>query len=344
MNKIFYCLFLLFAVSITTVYANDTYTFNPEFPDGLENTVVNPTMQTHIYPIIKNNLLTTNYVVPAGYNLVITSIVLSNEEKGLKIKPSGETTSIMVINESDKFNRLILGAGDTLSASSDYSIINGYLSIANVIPITKNNLFSNNYTVPDNKTLFISQTGLYGDDKYISIRPAITAPTITPIISDSVTVASKNIDTGIYFYKVTFYSELTGLESLAATSDTYTLTDTTAVALITFLDTTTTNMSVTGRKIYRTYKNSDITAPYYLLATIADNSTEFYIDNKNDTELTTVYSSALYDDIKISQKDIKKAFSSGKVSAGEYIIVNENNVISSNNNSASINGFIVTNE
>jgi len=116
-----------------------------------------------------------------------------------------------------------------------------------------------------------------GDIKFTSV----TAPTAcTAALAGD---GAGNVDNGIHKYRIT-YVNATGETELGAVSNAVTVTDkdTDGKVVLTGIPTSSSG-SVTSRKIYRTKAGGNA---YYLLTTIADNTTTTYTDNTADAGLT----------------------------------------------------------
>ena len=114
-----------------------------------------------------------------------------------------------------------------------------------------------------------------GDIKFTSVT-APTACTATLVATDV-----GNVDAGTHIYKVTYVNE-TG-ETELGTASNYVTTDATHKQVDLSDIPLSTSGSVISRKIYRTRANG---IDYYLLTTIADNTTTTYTDNVADVNLT----------------------------------------------------------
>lgn len=114
-----------------------------------------------------------------------------------------------------------------------------------------------------------------GDVKFTSVTTP-TACTATLVATDT-----GNVDAGDHIYKVTYVNEH-GETELGAASNTVT-TDATHLQVDLSDIPVSTSGSVTDRKIYRTKAGG---SNYYLLTTIADNTTTTYTDNTADADLT----------------------------------------------------------
>lgn len=123
-----------------------------------------------------------------------------------------------------------------------------------------------------------------GDTIYKAGLIAPAAPPSLNLINDS----TANITFGTYRYKYTYYSDTTGWNLLESTSnedyaeigiDTNSYVELSNIQI-------SNNPLVTKRRIWRT-KGIE-TALYYLVGTIDNNTDTTFIDNKNDTELSSV--------------------------------------------------------
>lgn len=233
---------------------------------------------------------------------------------------------------------LIFKEGDILTAYSDKVVINGYLALASVIPITINKLSTTNYTVPDNKVLFINNVYANREGKSLKITPKIDNPDNAVTVADS-TAVSTNAAAGEYYYKYSFYSSLTGVESLLSEADNTTVVDSSVDVTIAV----STNSAVDQRKIYRT-KIGD-TDSYYLLTTVSNNTATYYNDIKNDTELGAAYVRPTETAVTIASRLFNMSTDELKgESLSMPIIVAEENVISASKDSIAINGYLINNE
>jgi len=111
---------------------------------------------------------------------------------------------------------------------------------------------------------------------YQPLRDPQTAPTFT-----STNNAGGNIQ-GVVKYAYTFYSDGLGETTLSPLSATSSLLTNAKNTVTVPVDT---DQFPTGRKLYRT--KSGAGTPYYLITTIADNTTTSYADNTADSELVT---------------------------------------------------------
>jgi len=114
-----------------------------------------------------------------------------------------------------------------------------------------------------------------GDIKFTSVT-APTACTATLVATDV-----GNVDAGTHYYRISYNNEsgetkLSSASNLVTTDATHKQVDLTAIPV-------STSGSVTARKIYRTKAGG---SSYYLLTTIADNTTTIYTDNIADASLT----------------------------------------------------------
>jgi hypothetical protein len=112
-----------------------------------------------------------------------------------------------------------------------------------------------------------------------------TAPTVALAGS-----GAGNVDNGVHRYKVTYVLDI-GETEISTAYNSVTVADNTAdgqVAL-TSIPTYTGGYTCTARKLYRTKATgTNPTLDYYLLDTIADNTTTTYNDNKADSTITTL--------------------------------------------------------
>jgi len=116
-----------------------------------------------------------------------------------------------------------------------------------------------------------------GDIKFTSVTKPIAC------VATLVTTSTGNVDAGTHKYTITYIND-SGETELGAVSNTIT-TDATHKQVTLSKIPVSTSISVTSRKIYRTKAGAD---EYYLLATIADNTTTTYTDNIADASLTGV--------------------------------------------------------
>ena len=154
------------------------------------------------------------------------------------------------------------------------------------------------YTLSDfNRRGFISQNNLLfigdgvnenlkfnGDTIYKAGLIAPDAPPTLNLVNDS----TANITPGTYRYKYTYYSDTTGWNLLESTSNedyAEIKIDTNSYIELSNIQISN-NPLVTKRRIWRT-KGIE-TALYYLVGTIDNNTDTTFIDNKNDTELSSV--------------------------------------------------------
>jgi len=154
------------------------------------------------------------------------------------------------------------------------------------------------YTLSDfNRRGFISQNNLLfigdgvnenlkfnGDTIYKAGLIAPDAPPTLNLVNDS----TANITSGTYRYKYTYYSDTTGWNLLESTSNedyAEIKIDTNSYIELSNIQISN-NPLVTKRRIWRT-KGIE-TALYYLVGTIDNNTDTTFIDNKNDTELSSV--------------------------------------------------------
>ena len=104
-------------------------------------------------------------------------------------------------------------------------------------------------------------------------------------------VGAGNLGNGNYKYKVGFYNA-NGDATLSDPTSNIAVVDNTTNGQITVTFATSSDVGVTGRKIYRTAVGG---SAYYLLATIANNSATTYTDNIADATLITQGSAPLFD-------------------------------------------------
>ena len=174
-----------------------------------------------------------------------------------------------------------------------------------------------------------------GDIKFTSV----TSPTACVVALIEI---AGNVDVGTHKYKIT-YVNATGETELGAVSNTVTNDGTHKQNALTSILTSSSG-SVTSRKIYRTKVGGD---SYYLLATIADNTTTTYTDNTADASLTGAMANDKQNDsfgkilvdgdkrIVFTQSNIFLGKDAGKNNIGNYNILlgdgaGENNIGSHN--------------
>jgi len=121
---------------------------------------------------------------------------------------------------------------------------------------------------------------LKGSFNFIPVANAVNSMAYT------LSGTAGNVDDGVHRYKVSYYND-TGETALSGTYLVVTVVDqsTSGQVLLTSIPVSP-DSSVIGRKIYRS-KVGLSTSAYYLVDTIADNTTTIYTDNAADASLTT---------------------------------------------------------
>ena len=121
---------------------------------------------------------------------------------------------------------------------------------------------------------------LKGSFNFIPVANAVNSMAYT------LSGTAGNVDDGVHRYKVSYYNDI-GETALSGTYLVVTVVDqsTSGQVLLTSIPVSP-DSSVIGRKIYRS-KVGLSTSAYYLVDTIADNTTTIYTDNAADASLTT---------------------------------------------------------
>lgn len=210
------------------------------------------------------------------------------------------------------------------------------------IPVTLKNLYTTEYLVPDGYALYITNLKMSRENDALKIKPFIVACTIPISATVNGVGGALAEDTATWYYRVEYYSGYTkvasGYGETYVTAAILPTTDSISLSSIPVSQ----NATVTARKIYRSNDNST----YYLLTTIADNSTTTYTDSTNDTTLEagTAYSAYTFRTFTIA---------TGKVNGNQYgqgqmdgklnnpIFLNHEDVLSASNNYLVVNGVLV---
>ena len=119
------------------------------YPDGFDG----------IAPVMYNNLSTTPVVVPAGKNLYISQVYSGSANEVFRV--DGKTvyrgfSGFGIAGRDQHLDQpIIVGEGQTFSASNNGVHANGFLIDADVQPLTLNNLSTTPYVVPAGKVFVI---------------------------------------------------------------------------------------------------------------------------------------------------------------------------------------------
>ncbi|MEZ4857606.1 MAG: hypothetical protein R2781_02225 [Flavobacteriaceae bacterium] len=131
----------------TASWQNPTTPFelkDPKYPDGFLG----------MTPITMNNLSTTSYTVPAGKNLYITNVISNTGATTLSISGTEVLAGVHNVGAYGGLtNPLIATGGNSITASTNFLGVSGFLVNANITPTTIASTPS--YIVPANKVLVI---------------------------------------------------------------------------------------------------------------------------------------------------------------------------------------------
>ena len=197
------------------------------------------------------------------------------------LKVDTPVENLFIYKDASKINHYIASTGKDLF---DFSYLN---STKLTIPLTLTD-FDKRGFISQNNLLFIGD-GVNPNIKYNGTeikRAGITRPT-AQIQVDSIVVGG-NLSPGTYKYRYTYYSDTTYwnlLESEANLNYAELQTVSTSQIILNNISISSNN-STTKRRIWRT-KNTGIEA-YYLLGTIDNNTDTYFIDNLNDTQLSSI--------------------------------------------------------
>lgn len=326
---------------------------------------VNPTYEyVYVYGIpVSNNVVvncrkiwrsfdtSTYYLVKTIYNNSDTAFYDNITDTVLKTCPSytiPNSTSYLIAagkingdfygkNYPVLKNSIGLNEYEILSASNNNIVVLGYLKSSENIWVTIGNLSTSNYNSPDTKYLVINNI-FSNSPQNVYAKTNIYVPSSSFVAAET-TGVSGGMDSGKYYYKIKYKSTLTNQES-DLSSDSVEVTigagDTGSVRL--------TGISVSGnafinaRDIYRSYVDNRYA--FYYVGTIADNTTTVYTDSKNDTELGAIYSANIPVPIFSGVASSNQNGQFGEF-LGKPIVIETKSVISSDKNSAVINGYLV---
>jgi hypothetical protein len=125
-----------------------------------------------------------------------------------------------------------------------------------------------------------------GFGRYLPAVPAAPTNTLSAALAGA---GAGNVDNGLHNYIVTFIDKVSGLDSPAyGGPSSATVADKTTNGKVSLSSIPTGPSNIGSRKIYRSKVGAPTT--YYLLTTIADNSTSTYTDNTADASLGAVAS------------------------------------------------------
>ena len=337
----------------SSVFAADIQGITEAYPTptGVYDDVAKVT-KLSIIPFTLKNLYTTNYVVPTGYNLLIPSAKLRKESDFLQIKQGSNSAAYVLTgrtngdergNKSNALKRpLGLSAGDTLSASNDNTVsVIGFLISSNNVWKTITNLFTTPYSVPDSQILVITNVYAPRRSGGLYVKYATIVPPSTTTAAENKNVAGS-MESGAYYYKVSYLSSLTGKES-GLSSDSVSITvsagDTGTVVLSSIP--VTTKSHIDYKKIYRSEVDDPTVFKY--LKTIT-NATTTDTDSANDTALGAAY---VDNNTAIEVASQYLGYNIGNIDGDcleSPIFVDENNVISAAADNIVINGYLTTRE
>lgn len=122
------------------------------YPDGIATSV----------PVTLGVAQGNAYVVPAGKNLYILG--LSNQYIGgsASVVVDGVSVAGLTGNYLNPSHPIMVGAGSTLSANGGSVLLHGFVVDATVTPVVTSVLGASSYTVPADKTLYITSLSSVG--------------------------------------------------------------------------------------------------------------------------------------------------------------------------------------
>jgi hypothetical protein len=289
---------------VKTIYNNSDTAFN--------DTVTDTTLITY-----------TTYTSPTSYSHLVATGKVNGDFYGK--------------NYPTLKNSIGLNEYEVLSAANNNVVVTGYLKSTSNIWVTVGNLSTTNYNCPDTKYLVINNI-FSNSPQNVYAKTNIYVPS-SSFSGSETTGVSGAMDSGKYYYKIKYKSTLTNQES-DLSNDSVEVTigagDTGSARL--------TSISVSGnafinaRDVYRSYVDNRYA--FYYVGTIADNTTTVYTDSKNDTELGAIYSANIPVPIFSGVASSNQNGQFGEF-LGKPIVIETKSIISSDKNSAVINGYLV---
>lgn len=346
-------------------YYSDYNKVRSGYSDTYIQVNVNPTHENvYVYNIPTSNNIVVNcrkiwrsfdtstyYLVKTIYNNSDTAFYDNITDTVLKTCPSytiPNSTSYLIAagkingdfygkNYPVLKNSIGLNEYEILSASNNNIVVLGYLKSSENIWVTIGNLSTSNYNSPDTKYLVINNI-FSNSPQNVYAKTNIYVPSSTFSVSETTAIVGA-MKSGRYWYKIKFKSTLTNQES--------DLSNDSISVVISAGDTGSARLSgicvsknsfINARDIYRSRVNDNST--FYYVGTISDNTTTVYTDSKNDTQLGSAYVANIPIPVFSGIASYNQNNQFGEF-LGKPIIIETNSIISSDKNSAVINGYLI---